>query len=53
MDQRLDDLLRLLEQPCDTVEETCDRLLHRLQHSAGHDGIALLIARAQPLRPNP
>ncbi|MEU8030797.1 SpoIIE family protein phosphatase [Streptomyces sp. NPDC049099] len=49
IDQRLDALLRLLAQPCNTVEETCDRLLQRLQHSAGHDDIALLIARAQPV----
>ncbi|MGW1587854.1 SpoIIE family protein phosphatase [Streptomyces sp. NPDC002386] len=49
IDERLDALLRLLAEPGRTVEETCDRLLRRLRHSTGHDDVALLIARAQPL----
>ncbi|MGC2997899.1 SpoIIE family protein phosphatase [Streptomyces sp. G35A] len=49
IDERLDDLLRLLSLPYRSAEETCDRLLQRLRHPADHDDVALLIARAQPL----
>ncbi|MFF7353965.1 SpoIIE family protein phosphatase [Streptomyces filipinensis] len=48
IDERLDDLLRLLTGPDHSTEETCDRLLQQLRHPAGHDDVALLIARAQP-----
>ncbi|GGW54783.1 hypothetical protein GCM10010503_34650 [Streptomyces lucensis JCM 4490] len=50
IDERLGDLLRLLTPSDDSTEETCDRLLRQLRHPAGHDDVALLIARAQPLR---
>ncbi|MER7895565.1 SpoIIE family protein phosphatase [Streptomyces sp. NPDC096046] len=49
IDQRLDDLLRLLSPPCRSAEETCDRLLEQLRKPADHDDVALLIAHAQPL----
>nr|WP_263981806.1 SpoIIE family protein phosphatase [Streptomyces sp. TML10] len=48
IDERLDDLLRLLNSPDPSTEETCDRLLRELRHPAGHDDVALLIARAEP-----
>ncbi|MEU6666848.1 SpoIIE family protein phosphatase [Streptomyces sp. NPDC046727] len=48
IDERLDDLLRLLRRPDHSTEETCDRLLRQLRHPAGHDDVALLIARAEP-----
>ncbi|MEU7060212.1 SpoIIE family protein phosphatase [Streptomyces sp. NPDC046197] len=51
IDERLNDLLRLLTLPDRSTEETCDRLLRQLRDPAGHDDVALLIARAQPLRP--
>ncbi|MFF8428886.1 hypothetical protein ACF07Y_27710 [Streptomyces sp. NPDC016566] len=37
-DQRLDALLQLLSPPWRSAEETCERLLQRLRHPAGHDG---------------
>ncbi|MGW3355194.1 SpoIIE family protein phosphatase [Streptomyces bungoensis] len=49
IDARLADLLRLLARPYRSTEEICDRLLRELRHPAGHDDVALLIARAQPL----
>ncbi|MFJ7147231.1 SpoIIE family protein phosphatase [Streptomyces sp. NPDC100445] len=49
IDERLEDLLRLLASPDPSTEDTCDRLLRELRHPAGHDDVALLIARAQPL----
>ncbi|MCF3130419.1 SpoIIE family protein phosphatase [Streptomyces olivochromogenes] len=49
IDERLADLLRLLSPPHRSPEETCDQLLHKLQHPDGHDDVALLVARAQPL----
>ncbi|MER7479146.1 SpoIIE family protein phosphatase [Streptomyces sp. NPDC126510] len=49
IDERLDELLRLLSPPCRSAEETCDRLLRELRHPADHDDVALLIAHAQPL----
>ncbi|MFF5022825.1 SpoIIE family protein phosphatase [Streptomyces collinus] len=49
IDERLADLLRLLSPPYSSVEETCDRLLRRLRDPAGHDDVALLVARALPL----
>ncbi|MFG2303255.1 SpoIIE family protein phosphatase [Actinacidiphila glaucinigra] len=45
IDERLDDLLRLLDAPDEPVEETCDRLLAALRHPADRDDVALLIAR--------
>ncbi|WP_439945952.1 SpoIIE family protein phosphatase [Streptomyces sp. BBFR109] len=49
IDKRLEELLRLLSEPYASAEETCDQLLQRLRHPAGHDDVALLIARAHPL----
>ncbi|MFF1279982.1 SpoIIE family protein phosphatase [Streptomyces sp. NPDC058299] len=49
IDERLADLLRLLAPRDRSTEDTCDRLLRELRHPAGHDDVALLIARAQPL----
>jgi PAS domain S-box-containing protein len=49
IDERLDDLLRLLSQPYRSVDDTCDRLLQQLRDPAGHDDVAILIARVQPL----
>ncbi|AYN37914.1 PAS domain S-box protein [Streptomyces dangxiongensis] len=49
IDERLEDLLRLLAPRDRSTEVTCDRLLRQLRHPAGHDDVALLIARAQPL----
>lgn len=47
IDQRLDALLSLLDEPHRPLEETCDLLLHGLRHSDDHDDVALLIARVQ------
>ena len=49
IDERLDTLLRLLDAPDRTLEETCDRLLHELRLPADPDDVAVLIARMQPL----
>ncbi|TWV31267.1 SpoIIE family protein phosphatase [Streptomyces misionensis] len=49
IDVRLAELLRLLAPPYRSVEDTCDRLLRELRHPAGHDDVALLIARVLPL----
>ncbi|MEU6687839.1 SpoIIE family protein phosphatase [Streptomyces sp. NPDC046832] len=49
IDERLEELLRLLSPPCNSAEETCDRLLRELRGPADHDDVALLIARARPL----
>ncbi|GGT15434.1 SpoIIE family protein phosphatase [Streptomyces chromofuscus] len=48
LDTRLNELLDLLPLPNHTAEEMCDRLLKHLRDPAGHDDVALLIARAQP-----
>ncbi len=48
IDQRLNTLLGLLDDPERPLEETCDRLLHALRHPDDHDDVALLIARARP-----
>jgi PAS domain S-box-containing protein len=49
IDQRLEDLLRLLSPPRRSAEETCDLLLRQLRGPADHDDVALLIAQARPL----
>lgn len=51
IDERLDTLLRLLEE-LGPLEDTCDRLLHRLRHPGAPDDVALLIACARPLTPD-
>ncbi|MFI9248573.1 SpoIIE family protein phosphatase [Streptomyces sp. NPDC053069] len=50
LDERLDFLLSLLDDPARPLEETCDLLLRTLHHPDNHDDVALLIARAQELR---
>ncbi|MGK5628947.1 SpoIIE family protein phosphatase, partial [Streptomyces sp. URMC 123] len=47
IDVRLNELLRLLDDPGRTLEATCDRLLHHLRGMDDHDDVALLIARVQ------
>ncbi|WP_031226969.1 SpoIIE family protein phosphatase [Streptomyces roseochromogenus] len=49
LDERLDFLLSLLDDPARPLEETCDLLLRTLHHPDNHDDVALLIARAQHL----
>ncbi|MEU2060295.1 SpoIIE family protein phosphatase [Streptomyces sp. NPDC013455] len=53
IDERLEDLVRLLTPADQSIEETCDRLLRQLRHPAGHDDVALLIAHALPLTAEP
>ncbi|MEV7383660.1 SpoIIE family protein phosphatase [Streptomyces lydicus] len=48
IDERLNTLLRLLDAPDRTLEETCDRLLRELRLPADPDDVAVLIARMQP-----
>ncbi|MEU9382874.1 SpoIIE family protein phosphatase [Streptomyces sp. NPDC048279] len=52
IDERLDDLLRLLSPSDLSIEDTCDRLLEQLRAPASHDDVALLIARTQSLTGN-
>jgi PAS domain S-box-containing protein len=47
IDDRLDLLLSLLDEPSRPLEETCDLLLYGLRHPDDHDDVALLVARAQ------
>ncbi|MFF3911613.1 SpoIIE family protein phosphatase [Streptomyces sp. NPDC001848] len=47
IDDRLNVLLGLLDEPWRPLEETCDLLLHGLRHPDDHDDVALLVARAQ------
>ncbi|MEU1462916.1 SpoIIE family protein phosphatase [Streptomyces sp. NPDC005727] len=49
LDERLDFLLSLLDDPARPLEEVCDLLLRTLHHPDNHDDVALLIARAQEL----
>ncbi|MEU9453334.1 SpoIIE family protein phosphatase [Streptomyces sp. NPDC048277] len=49
LDERLDALLALLDDPARPLEEACDLLLRELHHPDNHDDVALLIARAQEL----
>ncbi|MPY59599.1 SpoIIE family protein phosphatase [Streptomyces spongiae] len=51
LDERLQELLDLLDEPCSSLEETCDRLLHELRHPGDSDDVALLIARAGEFAP--
>ncbi|GAB7035329.1 SpoIIE family protein phosphatase [Streptomyces platensis] len=45
LDERLDTLLRLLDAPDRSLEDTCDRLLRELRRPEDPDDVALLIAR--------
>ncbi|MER6125178.1 SpoIIE family protein phosphatase [Streptomyces sp. NPDC001795] len=47
IDDRLNALLDLLDDPQRPLEDTCDLLLHGLRHPDDHDDVALLVARAQ------
>ncbi|MFF4547051.1 SpoIIE family protein phosphatase [Streptomyces sp. NPDC001435] len=49
LDERLDFLLSLLDDPARPLEEACDLLLRTLHHPDNHDDVALLMARAQEL----
>ncbi|WP_030340440.1 SpoIIE family protein phosphatase [Streptomyces sp. NRRL S-1022] len=52
IDERLNTLLSLLDTPDPTLDDTCDRLLHRLRLPADPDDVAVLIARMQPFAPD-
>ncbi|WP_327312516.1 SpoIIE family protein phosphatase [Streptomyces sp. NBC_01235] len=46
LDERLEALLALLDDPARPLEELCDLLLSALHHPDNHDDVALLVARA-------
>ena len=46
IDERLDALLDILDDPDRSLDATCDLLLHTLRARGDHDDVALLIARA-------
>ncbi|MEV8532467.1 SpoIIE family protein phosphatase [Streptomyces sp. NPDC051211] len=48
IDERLDALLALLDDPGRSLEETCDLLLDALRRDEESDDVALLIARSRP-----
>ncbi|GHF56694.1 SpoIIE family protein phosphatase [Streptomyces thermodiastaticus] len=47
LDERLELLLTLLDDPGRPLEDLCDRLLRALRQPDNHDDVALLVARAQ------
>ncbi|MFC9290958.1 SpoIIE family protein phosphatase [Streptomyces sp. NPDC057052] len=47
LDERLELLLTLLDDPARPLEELCDLLLRELHHPDNHDDVALLVARAR------
>ncbi|MFD9431042.1 SpoIIE family protein phosphatase [Streptomyces sp. NPDC060002] len=47
LDERLEALLALLDDPARPLEEVCDLLLSALHHPDNHDDVALLVARAR------
>ncbi|MEU0112480.1 SpoIIE family protein phosphatase [Streptomyces bobili] len=49
LDERLDAMLALLDDPARPLEELCDLLLRALHHPDNHDDVALLVARARTL----
>ncbi|MER6350826.1 SpoIIE family protein phosphatase [Streptomyces sp. NPDC001634] len=51
IDERLDALLRTLDEPRRPLDETCRWLLQSLRHPDDHDDVALLIAEARPMLP--
>ncbi|MGW1543041.1 SpoIIE family protein phosphatase [Streptomyces sp. NPDC002309] len=48
LDERLDTLLHLLDDPARPLEAVCELLVRTLHHPDNHDDVAVLIARAQP-----
>ncbi|MEU6537435.1 SpoIIE family protein phosphatase [Streptomyces sp. NPDC047000] len=50
LDARLDTLLALLDDPSRSLEDICDLLLRTLHEPDNEDDVAVLIARAVPLR---
>ncbi|MFE2509959.1 SpoIIE family protein phosphatase [Streptomyces naganishii] len=50
LDERLQTLLTLLDDPARPLEELCDLLLRTLHQPDNHDDVALLVARAQSAR---
>ncbi|MEU0602240.1 SpoIIE family protein phosphatase [Streptomyces sp. NPDC006393] len=51
LDERLESLLTLLDDPGRPLEDLCDLLLRTLHQPDNHDDVALLVARAQTLMP--
>ncbi|MEU6865395.1 SpoIIE family protein phosphatase [Streptomyces sp. NPDC046876] len=51
IDDRLNTLLRTLDEPRRPLEDTCHWLLRALRHPDDHDDVALLIAEATPVPP--
>ncbi|MET7380796.1 SpoIIE family protein phosphatase [Streptomyces sp. NPDC005526] len=49
LDERLEALLALLDDPARPLEDVCDLLLRRMHEPDNHDDVALLIARARDL----
>ncbi|MFF3500128.1 SpoIIE family protein phosphatase [Streptomyces sp. NPDC003247] len=49
LDERLDALLALLDDPARPLEDLCDLLLRALHHPDNHDDVALLVARARAM----
>ncbi|MFD8412118.1 SpoIIE family protein phosphatase [Streptomyces sp. NPDC059650] len=49
IDDRLNTLLRTLDEPRRPLGDTCHWLLHALRHPDDHDDVALLIAEATPV----
>ncbi|PWI40957.1 PAS sensor protein [Streptomyces sp. ICBB 8177] len=49
LDDRLAELLRLLDRPRRPLQDTCDVLLHSLRHAADPDDVALLVSRMERL----
>ncbi|MFD7935750.1 SpoIIE family protein phosphatase [Streptomyces sp. NPDC059755] len=47
LDERLEALLALLDDPARPLQEVCDLLLSALHHPDNHDDVALLVARAR------
>ncbi|MFJ5263246.1 SpoIIE family protein phosphatase [Streptomyces sp. NPDC088387] len=47
LDERLDAMLSLLDDPARPLEDVCDLLVRTLHHPDNHDDVAVLIARAQ------
>ncbi|MER7467512.1 SpoIIE family protein phosphatase [Streptomyces sp. NPDC097981] len=53
IDERLNTLLRTLDEPRRALKDTCQWLLHSLRHPDDHDDVAVLVAEATPLAAEP